>query len=115
MKADDIHVGDILSVRLWDDMKAELGIDEDGDIIPPEESISYFSKDMRYMCGSVFTVKCIKGEPDDPALRSEENVEECGYGIWRVKAWMLEPCAAVEETVELPGDSGGLFSFLLSE
>lgn len=113
MRDDEIHVGDVLRVRSWEDMAEELGVDADGDIIPPEGYSSWFAADMRYMCGSVFTVRSIgkSGELSNGRYHSEECLEEG----WHIRSYMLEPLEAHEEELKEPGDSSGLFSFLLSK
>lgn len=109
IRDDEIHVGDVLRVRSWEDMAEELGVDADGDIIPPEGYSSWFAADMRYMCGSVFTVRSIEksGELSNDRYNSEECLEEG----WHIRSYMLEPLEELKE----PGDSSGLFSFLLSK
>ena len=59
MKDDDIHVGDIVRVRQWDDMANEYYIAANdilgGDIII-EQKITRFSTQMKKYCGGIFTV-----------------------------------------------------------
>lgn len=52
MRDEDIHIGDILLVRQWDDMVREFGVNEDGYI---ETNIG-FGKSARALCGKQFTV-----------------------------------------------------------
>lgn len=52
MRDEDIHIGDILLVRQWDDMVREFGVNEDGDV---KTSIG-FGKGARALCGKQFTV-----------------------------------------------------------
>ena len=49
------QVGDVLRVRLFDDLAAEFGVDEDG-CIPCDAG---FVTEMRKFCGQTFTVKDI--------------------------------------------------------
>lgn len=55
MKDDEIHVGDVLRVRQWDDMVREFGIYADGYIRIANKSTN-FSPSMRRYCGQIFTV-----------------------------------------------------------
>ena len=52
MKLEDMHIGDIVRVRQWDDMAAEFGIDRYGDIQCPRG----FLRDMDGLCGQMFNV-----------------------------------------------------------
>lgn len=52
MRLEDIHIGDTVRVRQWDDMAAEFGLDRDGDIQCPW----YFLRDMTGFCGQIFEV-----------------------------------------------------------
>lgn len=99
MRLEDIHIGDVLQVRDWDDMIAEYGEDPDGDISFLSCSCAtHFVKPMRYLCGKVFTVKSISIYG---MLNSVEGVElatnplnPMGFN-WSITAEMLEPCLPV--------------------
>ena len=91
MKLEDIHVGDVLRIRDWDDMLNEYGPDGFGGICTPKA----FAKEMRYLCGKIITIKSINhlGE-----INSVEGFENSGYCEnrrpfnWILGAKMLEPC-----------------------
>ena len=52
MQEKDIHIGDTVQVRQWDDMKDEFGIDENGNI-----NLAFpFAQDAIKLCGKHFTV-----------------------------------------------------------
>lgn len=52
MKDSEIHVGDVLQVREWDDMVSEFGTDANGYI-----NTRYgFRPDIKYLCGKQFRV-----------------------------------------------------------
>lgn len=52
MRSEDIHIGDILLVRQWDDMVHEFGTDADGCI-----NTRYgFRPDIKDLCGKQFRV-----------------------------------------------------------
>ena len=52
MRSEDIHIGDILLVRQWDDMVREFGTDANGYI-----NTRYgFRPDIKYLCGKQFRV-----------------------------------------------------------
>lgn len=91
MRDSDIHVGDVLKVRLWEDMSREYVVDECGNMVIANECS--FIRSMKYLCGKTFTVKekrvTVKG-----CMRyySIENVEEFdGECAWFITAGMLEP------------------------
>lgn len=48
----EFHVGDVVRIRQWDDMKAEYGLDRSGDIRCP----GWFLKAMRQYCGYEATI-----------------------------------------------------------
>lgn len=87
MKDKDIHVGDVLRIRQWDDMEAEFGTFLGERILTP--NYNFLSK-MAYLCGKLFTVS---GVYNDVCYQSEENVE----GSWKITAEMLEPANLYEE------------------
>lgn len=91
MKLEDIHVGDILKVRGWDDMVSEYGEDSHGDI---RVGVGiWFAKPMRYLCGRVFTVNSISRYG---TLHSAEGIEFEADPLnpedyeWAITASMLE-------------------------
>ena len=47
------HVGDRVTIRQWDDMAAEFGLDVFGDI---KVSKAYFTEPMRKYCGKTLTI-----------------------------------------------------------
>lgn len=47
------NVGDRVTIRQWDDMAAEFGLDEYGDIKVPK---AYFTEPMRKYCGKTLTI-----------------------------------------------------------
>lgn len=51
-------VGDVVRIRSWEDMEAEFGVDEDGNI-PCKYSFTDF---MRNMCGDEFMITGIEGQ-----------------------------------------------------
>lgn len=97
MRLEDIHIGDVLRVRDWDDMTAEYKEDSDGDI-PILYANTHFVKPMRYLCGKVFTVKSISIYG---TLNSVEGVELATNPLnpmcfnWIITAEMLKPYPTV--------------------
>lgn len=57
VKDKDIHIGDIVRVRQWDDMLNEFGVDEHKKI----KSLARFSEQCKYLCGRQLTVMNIVG------------------------------------------------------
>ena len=101
VKDDDIHVGDIVRVRQWDDMENEYyNVANDilgGDIII-EQKITCFSTQMKKYCGGIFTVAEIyKSSRDRVGYKFFDN-ENTGINRWFICAEMLEP---FEEDIEL--------------
>lgn len=86
MKDEDIHIGDVLRIRQWDDMVDEFGLKPSGDI----GCGGVFVKNMKCLCGKQFTVSSV----EYGNYRSDERVEriigQCRK-MWRITADMLEP------------------------
>ena len=53
----NLKIGDKVTIRQWDDMAEEFGVDYDGDI----KRKSIFIPDMRKYCGKTFTIVDIEG------------------------------------------------------
>lgn len=85
MREEDIHIGDRLRIRQWDDMVSEFGLDSYGDIL----CHALFTDTMRddfHLCGQPFTVTGMsKSERGFMKYKSQEG---CPYII---TADMLEP------------------------
>lgn len=56
------NIGDEVTIRQWDDMAAEFGLNRFGSIFVPES----FTKEMKRYCGKTFTIT---------------RIEEKGYGF----------------------------------
>lgn len=94
MRDEEIHIGDVLRIRQWDDMVDEFGIDTDGDIRfyiwTGIDSIPvFFYSTLKYLCGQTFTIDKIKSISDGYFYYSKENIEHAGR--WIITADMLEP------------------------
>ena len=50
------NVGDQVTIRQWDDMESEFGLNEYGEIKVPK----IFSKIMKKFCGQTFTIKEVR-------------------------------------------------------
>lgn len=80
MRLEDIHVGDVLRIREWDDMVKEFGVDGSFIKVP-----FTFTNSMRYLCGQTFTVYSISRYSGK--LHSVEGIEE----RFEISAEMLQP------------------------
>ena len=92
MEEKDIHVGDVLRIRSYEDMVDEYGCDKYG-IIYSENSC--FSEGMSYLCGEQFTVSEITNDAwvNETFFLSKEGIEyfDSDGWHWYISAWMLEP------------------------
>lgn len=104
MRDSDIHIGDVLKVRLWEDMAREYGNDEYGNVTMPD--VYNFMQSMGHLCGRIFTVKS-KQNTGRGCMRyySVENVEEWENGYaWVITAGMLEPLEYEVDEFEVATD-----------
>lgn len=105
MRLEDIHVGDVLRIREWDDMKSEFGLDFFGGI----DCLAGFAPEMEYLCGKVFTVDHIDYRRDEVKARiwSREGYETCDFPensrniTWIITSDMLEPLFEQNSVEEL--------------
>lgn len=84
MNIKDIHIGDMVRFRQWDDMESEFGLDRWGDIACEFT----FSDVMISLCGKSFYVTKI----DDCGyiyLQDEQGCDDVSR--WNISADMLEP------------------------
>ena len=108
MRDEDIHIGDTLRIRSYEDMKSEFGVDEDGDICGVG---AYFLTIMSNLCGKEFTVSDIVKTDYGYTYLSLQEVEcRAGMPPWTIKSWMLEPCDDVEWEVADDNEIALLFS-----
>lgn len=94
MRDEDIHIGDVLRIRQWNDMANEFGINAFGSI----NCRCVFITEMIHMCGKKFTVSKIYEDYGETMYNSAEGVEYDLDGIildkddtWGISADMLEP------------------------
>lgn len=91
MNHTDIHVGDILRIRDWDDMVAEFGVNSYGCV----DSFPGFTPSMKYLCGETFTVANISPTSCGGVvrLRSVEKLEAIRQSNieWFISSVMVEP------------------------
>lgn len=87
MKDEDIHIGDVLYVKEWEEMLQEGYLTDNGDIrLSPVNSHEIcFTERMKQMCGTSFTVK--EAHKIDKVL-IYESYENDVYGA---TAQMLKP------------------------
>lgn len=90
MRSEDIHVGDVLRVREWDDLLSHCTSNLPSGL---QGFGFFFNTRMKYMCGRVFTVSDIQQNDRDEeryTIRSVEGIES-EQGCWFLSAGMLEP------------------------
>lgn len=104
MRLEDIHVGDVLQVRQWDDMVAECGIDLVGGTKCIRTEPAPFIDEMRHLCGEPFKVEHIC---KDGRLIAENQYV---FNGWFICAHMLEPQYEPIEYDQIPESS--LYDFL---
>ena len=88
MRVEDIHVGDVVRIRDWDDMAQEFGVIESGTHI---RTRPVFLEDMKYLCGQEVMVVEIRSPHD--IIIDYERTEGCflGADIFEPAQLELEP------------------------
>lgn len=80
----ELHKGDIVKIREWDDMAAQYGVSKFGDIYL-ENSPYFFDRDMRHLCGQYIIV-------DDVDSRGVFHYTDKEYTErWGITKQMVEP------------------------
>lgn len=107
MRREDIHIGDTLRVRQWNDLASEFDAEKyPGCIIIHQEDCDLdisFPENMRYLCGQEFTVSRVVRIGRRTYYRSYNNIElKYENDFWRIVAEMLEPF--IEEDLEVAND-----------
>lgn len=67
----DIHAGDILTFRQWEDMVSEFGVNSNGDI---KTFPFLFTQSMKQFCGTSIRVKNVSSEGLITTIEGHENV-----------------------------------------
>ena len=116
MRDEDIHIGDVLRIRQWDDMVDEFKQDIDGDLrfnigVGSDPIPVFFPPQLKYLCGQTFTVNQIKSANGGYFYSLQENVE---YSRDRgdryiIVADMLEPFEEDELEIATDEDIKALF------
>ena len=86
-------VGDVCRIRQWDDMAAEFGLSEFGNI----PCSATFCNDMRHICGTVFTIKNIGSYYDGHLIYEPDIIP---LRCWIITDDMVEPVSDEEEEFE---------------
>ncbi len=117
MKFKDIHIGDVLQIRSWEDMAKEFGVCRGSGrvtyIATKSPDISFLSY-MRYLCGKTFTVSAI--DEENELLSSVEGCERSSYPEnswgkdWKITAPML--CLVIPDAPEDSFEPVDLSGFL---
>ena len=79
-----LHVGDRVRFKSWDQMSQEFKLDNVGDI---KTKSTYFTKKMRYLCGTLATVKEINPKDSEVYLK---DFTATGTAGWRYDIGMIE-------------------------
>lgn len=94
MEDKDIHIGDVLYIKEWDEMLRDGQLTIDGNIeftvcsAEQTKTILFCNTDM-YRCGSQFTVKERHTRPFGILYESEEDNREGAFAVWLTPK---EPC-----------------------
>ncbi len=98
-----LPVGAKCRVRGWDDLVAEFGPAEDGDLVSCD---AIFTEGMKHLCGQPFTVSGSRKTWDGYMIyESEEGIEGRRY----ISGDMLELIDEQDGGMQIPGDYSALF------
>lgn len=103
-----IDVGDIVTVRSWDDMASEYEVDWEGDIHIRADG-AYFTRAMRKTCGLALAVTKVDRLTEDFWLYTLE-----GYGGFEFTCSMLEPINSGDDSQEADIDVSAFFGLIAS-
>lgn len=92
MKIQDIHVGDVVIFRDWEDMKAEFGLSEVGDI----DCKFGFTDEMILFCGRECIVTDINIEHEYLFLEDPNCPNEEPFLWYTISADMVKPAPQIE-------------------
>lgn len=81
----DIHIGDIVRIRQWDDMRSEYGLNQNGNI----KCAKIFAQGMLHMCGTEFVVSGLWTEGQNLIIRGFPFIPSERH--WTVSSDMVEP------------------------
>ena len=109
MLIEDLCIGDKVVFRGWEDMEAEFGTDDWGDI--PVGDHAYFIRGMKYLCGEIVTVKEIRSNRDGSRYVILDGVNARDYTIC---PGMLRPLDDVDEGAQ-DVDSDQFLSFMSND
>lgn len=102
MKLEDIHIGDVVRIRQYEDMVREFGERRGGNTrwinIPCP-----FVDTMKYLCGQTFTVS---------ETYSFGRIVLDGDVGWMITADMVEPAEQIESTTDEPYEYIDISAFL---
>lgn len=99
MRDEEIHVGDVLRIRDWNDMACEFS-GSDREHIPMLPKRTSFVRSMQRYCGEVYTVSAINKEYGMTVYKFKET---SGINNWLVCSEMLEPVE--DEVVDVATDN----------
>lgn len=93
----DVHSGDILTVRQWDDMASEFGVNLNGDIMT---SPFLFTRSMKQFCGTTICVKDISSEGLITAFKAYDDdrvkLRDEYYFRWQLCPEMFEDTSSYD-------------------
>lgn len=104
VRDEEIHIGDTLRVRDWDDLVREYGVDEHGELnrnpfyLPPPKKI----------CGMQFTVTEFERDHMGKVYAYQGLIKGIAFPFW-MKASTLEPLIDEEWDVATDDDIKALF------
>lgn len=85
MRDEDIHIGDVLYIREWDDMLRDGKLDAEGNIVIVDSNRKMeilFREKLKHKCGEQFTVKDVHLRPSGLLYESEEDSKKGAFAVW---------------------------------
>lgn len=110
MTIDEIHPGDHVIVRDWEDMADEFGTDYDGDQVVIDFGSLAFVKPMKNLCGKEFMVDEIDEERSELTLMPVDG----SFKKEDIDYWIFAPemLRHVEPAIEIDVNTNDFFALL---
>ena len=94
-----LKIGDVVTIRQWDDMASEYGINAFGDIRPSVAGSESFVEGMKEYCGCSLIIANIMGDyfGNLTYILATRESTNCDLG-WSFQEWMFDGVCLTQES-----------------